>query len=56
MLTPAFHFRILEDLLPVINEHSVIFQEVLSEITEKEEVIDIAPLVARCTLDVICGA
>ncbi|XP_040068017.2 cytochrome P450 4c3 [Ixodes scapularis] len=54
MLTPAFHFRILEDLLPVINEHSVIFQDVLSEIAEKEEVIDIAPLVARCTLDVIC--
>ncbi|XP_077547315.1 cytochrome P450 4V2-like [Haemaphysalis longicornis] len=54
MLTPAFHFRILEDFLPIMNEHSVVFKNILEEHVGKPGGVDIVPLVARCTLDVIC--
>ncbi|KAH8034294.1 hypothetical protein HPB51_022747 [Rhipicephalus microplus] len=55
MLTPAFHFRILEDFLPVMNEHSVVFNDLLKQHVGKPEGVDIVPSVTRCTLDVICG-
>ncbi|KAL1423614.1 hypothetical protein MTO96_020991 [Rhipicephalus appendiculatus] len=54
MLTPAFHFRILEDFLPVMNEHSVVFNDLLKQHVGKPDGVDIVPSVARCTLDVIC--
>lgn len=54
MLTPAFHFRILDDFLPIINEHAVEFTKILRGKLDEKQGFDIAPLVARCTLDVIC--
>lgn len=54
MLTPAFHFRILEDFIPVFNEQAVIFVRNLKEQLHKKY-IDIVPLVTLCTLDIICG-
>ncbi|XP_029850540.2 cytochrome P450 4c3 [Ixodes scapularis] len=53
MLTPAFHFRILEDFIPVFNEQAVIFVRNLKEHVHKKY-IDIVPLVTLCTLDIIC--
>ncbi|XP_050050579.3 uncharacterized protein [Dermacentor andersoni] len=54
MLTPAFHFRILEDFLPVMNEHSVVFKDLLKQHVGRPDGVDVVPSVARCTLDVIC--
>lgn len=54
MLTPAFHFRILEDFIPVFNEQAVIFVKNLKE-QQNKKYIDIVPLVTLCTLDIICG-
>ncbi|XP_064458392.1 cytochrome P450 4V2-like [Ornithodoros turicata] len=54
MLTPSFHFRILDDFLPIINEHAVVFTNVLRGKLDEKKGFDIAQLVARCTLDVIC--
>ncbi len=60
MLTPTFHFKILEDFLDIFNKQSQVLVDKLAEIHEEmtakgEERIDIFPYVARCTLDIICG-
>lgn len=52
MLTPAFHFRILEDFLPIMNEQGDIFRKVLRSNTDK--IVDVTPFVTACTLDIIC--
>lgn len=56
MLTPAFHFRILNDFLPIITEHADILIEKLSKLTVngRSEEVDIVKYITLCTLDVIC--
>ena len=55
MLTPAFHFRILDDSLEVFNAQGKILAEVLLQdsLIAKDHTFDIFPYVTRCTLDVI---
>lgn len=53
LLTPAFHFRILEDFLPVFNEQSKIFVDKLRN-HGKGSSYNIVPPVTLCTLDIIC--
>lgn len=55
-MTPAFHFRILNDFLPIINEHANVLVEKLKLITEESQScpIDIVQHMTLCTLDVIC--
>ena len=53
MLTPAFHFRILEDFLVVMNKHSSILCNILEPLTN-EKGFDIFPFVTHCALDIIC--
>ncbi|CAN7992028.1 unnamed protein product, partial [Ixodes pacificus] len=53
LLTPAFHFRILEDFLPVVNTQSRVFVENLRS-QGKERSYNIVPPVTMCTLDIIC--
>ena len=53
MLTPTFHFKILEDFVHVFNEQGAVLVEKLKETTGKQ--IDIFPFITSCTLDVICG-
>nr|CAD7590612.1 unnamed protein product [Timema genevievae] len=53
LLTPAFHFKILEEFIPIFNKNSNILVEKLSEYVDK----DYAPinkLVSLCTLNLIC--
>lgn len=53
MLTPSFHFRILENFMPIFNEQSEIL---LSKLKEREDKgrFDIYPYITLCTLDIIC--
>ncbi|XP_023232218.1 cytochrome P450 4C1-like [Centruroides sculpturatus] len=53
LLMPAFHFCILENFLPVMDEQSRIMVDKLMELKDKEW-IDFTPLMARCALDIIC--
>lgn len=53
MLTPAFHFRILEDFLDVMNKQSSILCDVLEPLSGGK-VFDMFPLVTHCALDIIC--
>ncbi|XP_077510476.1 cytochrome P450 4V2-like isoform X2 [Amblyomma americanum] len=56
LLTPAFHFKLLDDFVPVMTEHSRAFVQRLRTLTQRHhrEPLDVVPLVSCCTLDVIC--
>jgi len=53
MLTPAFHFRILEDFLEVMNFHSAKLCNIFETLSNGKE-FDVFPLVTHCALDIIC--
>nr|XP_015926218.2 cytochrome P450 4C1 [Parasteatoda tepidariorum] len=53
LLTPTFHFRILEDFVPVFSDQSHILVSRLRKL-EKDSWIDVVPLITSCTLDIIC--
>lgn len=52
VLTPAFHFKILEQFIEVFDKNSEIFVENISNFGVAE--FDIFPLITLCALDVIC--
>jgi cytochrome P450 family 4 subfamily V len=54
LITPTFHFKILEDFLQVFNEQSVIMQKRLELMAAKSQGFDIMPYITLCTLDIIC--
>lgn len=64
ILTPAFHFRILNDFLPIMNKEATKLVLKLNqakyvcnctdEANAGIKTIDIVPLIALCTLDTIC--
>ncbi|GAB6023598.1 Cytochrome P450 4GL4 [Chamberlinius hualienensis] len=57
MITPSFHFRILESFLLVMNEQADIFVELLQQQCKGNSIsdeFDIYPFITRCTLDIIC--
>ncbi|KAI1305841.1 Cytochrome P450 4C1 [Halotydeus destructor] len=57
MLTPSFHFRILEDFVPVMRKETQIFVRVLENIRASNAqgmVSDIAKPILMCALDTIC--
>ena len=55
MLTPAFHFKILEDFLDVMNKHCAkLCDDILEPLSDKAEEFDVFPLVTHCALDIIC--
>ncbi|GBO18292.1 Cytochrome P450 4V2, partial [Araneus ventricosus] len=53
LLTPTFHFAILQDFIPVVQEQSNVFVSKLQALT-REPWVDIVPLAVLCTLDIIC--
>jgi cytochrome P450 len=55
ILTPAFHFKILEDFFDVFMEQSSILVDKLQREIGNEAGFDIFPYVTHCTLDIICG-
>ena len=56
MLTPAFHFNILEDFLISMNEHSNTLISILDKHASKNDVVDIFPIMGLAALDIICDA
>ncbi|XP_033123120.1 cytochrome P450 4C1-like [Anneissia japonica] len=53
LITPTFHFEILNDFLCVFNEQSNILADKLDAATN-QKCIDICPLVCGCVLDALC--
>jgi cytochrome P450 len=54
ILTPAFHFKILDEFVEVFDKQGTILIEKLRKFDGKES-FNVFPLVALCALDVICG-
>lgn len=57
MLTPAFHFKILEDFIPIMSEQTKTFTDIFEEKIHKNHgmIDNLSDLVLMCALDVICG-
>ncbi|XP_027231572.2 cytochrome P450 4C1 [Penaeus vannamei] len=53
LLTPAFHFKILEDFLDVFNGQSTTMVQQLRGKADGKP-FDIFPFITRCALDIIC--
>lgn len=52
VITPAFHFQILEQFVDVFDKHSAIFVDNLRQFGEQE--VDVFPFITLCALDIIC--
>lgn len=55
ILTPTFHFKILEDFIDVFQEQSAVLVSKLSQEVGREEGFNLFKYVTLCTLDIICG-
>lgn len=55
MITPSFHFQILQDFLQIINETTDRFMILLNNFAKTGQVFDFQDVISRSTLDVICG-
>ena len=56
MLTPAFHFRILESFVPIINKQQRVMLKIFEDQMDNNCVIDdVKPLIVNCGLDILCG-
>ncbi|XP_064098017.1 cytochrome P450 4c3-like isoform X1 [Macrobrachium nipponense] len=53
LLTPAFHFKILEDFVEVFNNQSDVMIKKLEKKADGKP-FDIFPFITLCTLDIIC--
>ena len=53
MLTPAFHFTILDQFMDVFNEQSDVLVSKLKD--TGGERVNVFPFIAKATLDIICG-
>ena len=55
-ITPAFHFKVLDDFLETFNEQSLVLCRKLHNLSREQCCqIDVYPLMSVCALDIICG-
>lgn len=55
LLTPTFHFKVLENFMPVLNRNAKQLVAKLLNSTRCTDSIKILPLISHSTLSVICG-
>lgn len=55
MLTPTFHFRILNDFVNVFSEQAAVLIGRLEKVCDKGLEFDIFPYITLSALDIICG-
>lgn len=53
VITPAFHFKILDQFTEIFDKHSTVLIECLTK--DKGRPIDVFQPVTLCALDIICG-
>lgn len=55
LLTPSFHFQIIQDLVPTIRENAgILCQQIVKYRDDEDLISDVKPVIQRCALDVIC--
>ncbi len=55
MLTPSFHFRMLDNFFDDFNRNAAILNRVIESKMLVNPEMDVCPLLSACTLDIICG-
>jgi len=55
MITPAFHFSILEPFVAIFNKEAKILVQILKKKHSDGKVFDVFPYITRAALDIICG-
>ena len=55
LLTPTFHFAILQNYMDTFNEQSLTLVKNMKKFADKPDPVNIYQHVTRCTLDIICG-
>jgi hypothetical protein len=54
MITPSFHFKILDSFVEVFSEKSkILISKLQKEVGSTE--FDVFPYITHCALDIICG-
>jgi len=54
MITPAFHFKILDSFVKVFSDKSeILISKLRKEVGSKG--FDVCPYIDKCMLDIICG-
>lgn len=53
MLTPTFHFKILENFIPIFNRNAKLLTKNFT--SSKNTAVEVDSYVSLCTLDIICG-
>ena len=54
IITPAFHFKILADFMPIINAEASKLVHKLDGDAKYRQSFDVGPVMSMCTLDTIC--
>ncbi|XP_030835600.1 cytochrome P450 4V2 isoform X1 [Strongylocentrotus purpuratus] len=54
LLTPTFHFSILQNFMDVFNEQSFIMAKKMEKFADQSEPFNIFPQITYCVLDIIC--
>ncbi|KAK0390347.1 hypothetical protein QR680_019312 [Steinernema hermaphroditum] len=54
MLTPTFHFQMLEGYVEVFDRNSKFLVEILESYAKDKNEFDLFPFIKRCALDIIC--
>ena len=54
LITPSFHFSILQDFLDVMNEQSQLFVRNLKNEVGSDETYNVGRAITMCALDIIC--
>ena len=55
LITPSFHFDILNDFLFVMNEQTDVLVKLLNSPAESGKGFNICPFISNNALDIICG-
>jgi cytochrome P450 len=55
MMTPTFHFDILKNYHPIMNDKACVITNILLEEAKKQTEIELLNFLKNCTLDIICG-
>lgn len=55
MITPTFHFKILDTFLDVFQENSEILVKRLKGKANTKEIFDVYSFITNAALDIICG-
>lgn len=55
LITPTFHFSVLENFCDVFSENANVLVEKLNQVSAAGKSVNVYPLITKAALDIICG-